>query len=72
MRPRGRSWAVLASLRDAGAILIVTTHDLDVIDGVLDQAVFLRDGRVSGIEQGGVTGLRRSLPRASDRGAPGA
>lgn len=50
--------ARLQALRQGGAILLVTTHDLDVIDGVLDQAVFLRDGRVSGIEQGGVTGLR--------------
>ena len=50
--------ARLKSLRAEGAILLVTTHDLDVIDGVLDQAVFLRDGRISGIEQGSVTGLR--------------
>ena len=34
--------------------MLVTTHDLDVIDGVLDQVVFLRDGRVSGIERGAV------------------
>lgn len=48
----------LRAWRDRGAILLVTTHDLDVIDGLLDQAVFLRDGRVSGIERGSVTGLR--------------
>jgi ABC-type multidrug transport system ATPase subunit len=48
----------LRSLRETGVILIVTTHDLDVIDGVVDQAVFLRDGRVSGIERGAVSGLR--------------
>lgn len=48
----------LRAWRARGAILIVTTHDLDVIDGLLDQAVFLRDGRVSGIERGSVTGLR--------------
>ena len=48
----------LRAWRDRGAILLVTTHDLDVIDGLLDQAVFLRDGRVSGIERGGVAGLR--------------
>jgi ABC-type multidrug transport system ATPase subunit len=61
----------LTSLRDAGVILIVTTHDLDVIDGVLDQAVFLRDGRVSGIEQGSVTRLRH-LYRERVTGGPGA
>jgi ABC-type multidrug transport system ATPase subunit len=48
----------LQALREQGAILLITTHDLDVIDGVLDQAVFLRDGRVTGIEHGSVTGLR--------------
>lgn len=48
----------LRDLRAHGVILLITTHDLDVIDGLLDQAVFLRDGRVSGIEGGGVTGLR--------------
>jgi heme exporter protein A len=48
----------LKGLSAAGTIVLVTTHDLDVIDGVLDQAIFLRDGRVAGIERGGVTGLR--------------
>jgi ABC-type multidrug transport system ATPase subunit len=36
----------LNELRQAGAILIVATHDLDLAEGLLDQAVFLRDGRV--------------------------
>ena len=36
----------LRILREDGAIVIVATHDLDLADGVLDQAVFLRDGRV--------------------------
>ena len=61
----------LRSMRDAGAILVVTTHDLEVLDGVVDQAVFLRDGRVSGIEQGGVTDLRRLYrERVGARGTP--
>jgi ABC-type multidrug transport system ATPase subunit len=38
--------ARLAGLRQAGAIVIVATHDLDVADGLLDEAVFLRDGRL--------------------------
>jgi heme exporter protein A len=37
--------ARLESLRDGGAIVILATHDLDLADGLLDAAVFLRDGR---------------------------
>ena len=37
----------LNELRDRGAILIVATHDLDHAEGLLDQVVFLRDGRVA-------------------------
>jgi heme exporter protein A len=36
----------LNELREAGSILIVATHDLDLAEGLLDQAVFLRDGRI--------------------------
>lgn len=35
----------LRGLRDSGAIVILATHDLDLAEGLLDQAVFLRDGR---------------------------
>jgi heme ABC exporter ATP-binding subunit CcmA len=35
----------LRALRDAGAIVVLATHDLDLAEGLLDQAVFLRDGR---------------------------
>ncbi len=38
--------ARLRSLRDAGAIVILATHDLDLAEGLLDHAVFLRDGRM--------------------------
>jgi ABC-type multidrug transport system ATPase subunit len=38
--------ARLDELRQAGAIVIVATHDLDLAEGLLDQAVFLRDGRI--------------------------
>jgi heme exporter protein A len=45
-----RSTAALAArlteLRTAGAIVIVATHDLDIADGLLDEALFLRDGRM--------------------------
>ena len=37
----------LGELRSAGAILIVATHDLDLAEGLLDQVVFLREGRIA-------------------------
>lgn len=36
----------LNGLRESGAIVVLATHDLDLAEGLLDQAVFLRDGRV--------------------------
>ena len=36
----------LRSLRESGAIVILATHDLDLADGLLDHALFLRDGRI--------------------------
>ncbi|MGE3402293.1 MAG: ABC transporter ATP-binding protein [Vicinamibacterales bacterium] len=36
----------LRALRDEGAIIILATHDLDLAEGLLDHAVFLRDGRI--------------------------
>ena len=38
--------ARLRSLRQEGRIVILATHDLDLADGLLDHALFLRDGRV--------------------------
>jgi ABC-type multidrug transport system ATPase subunit len=38
--------ARLRTLRDDGAIVVLATHDLDLAEGLLDQAVFLRDGRM--------------------------
>jgi heme exporter protein A len=38
--------ARLQGLRQSGAVVIVATHDLDLADGLLDEALFLRDGRV--------------------------
>jgi len=37
----------LQGLRDAHAIVVVATHDLDLAEGLLDSALFLRDGRVA-------------------------
>jgi len=36
----------LRSLRTSGAIVILATHDLDLAEGLLDHALFLRDGKV--------------------------
>jgi heme ABC exporter ATP-binding subunit CcmA len=36
----------LKALQQAGVIVIVATHDLDVAEGMFDRAVFLRDGRM--------------------------
>ena len=36
----------LTSLRERGAIVVLATHDLDVAEGLLDRAIFLRDGRI--------------------------
>jgi ABC-type multidrug transport system ATPase subunit len=42
--------ARLADLRAQGTILVLTTHDLDLVDGLLDRAVVLRGGRLAGVE----------------------
>ncbi len=33
-------------MRDEGAIVVLATHDLDLAEGLLDSALFLRDGRM--------------------------
>ena len=38
--------ARLRALRDSGAIIVLATHDLDLAGGLLDRAIFLRDGRM--------------------------
>ena len=71
-----RSTAALTSrlgdLRAGGAIVIVATHDLDIADGLLDEAVFLRDGRMLEMRAKpvGLRALYRSimtLPPAAER-----
>lgn len=37
----------LGMLKESGTIVILATHDLDLAEGLLDEAVFLRDGRVA-------------------------
>jgi heme ABC exporter ATP-binding subunit CcmA len=42
----------LEGLKDSGAIVLVTTHDLETIEGVIDRAVMLQNGRLVTIEPG--------------------
>ncbi len=37
----------LRGLREAGMITVLATHDLELAEGLLDRAVFLRDGRTT-------------------------
>jgi heme exporter protein A len=37
----------LDAIRADGAIVVLATHDLDLAEGLLDHAVFLRDGRMA-------------------------
>jgi heme exporter protein A len=39
--------ARLRALRERGAIVILATHDLELAEGLIDEAVFLREGRVA-------------------------
>jgi ABC-type multidrug transport system ATPase subunit len=52
----------LRALRDSGAIVIVATHDLDLAEGLLDHALFLRDGRI--VETMAAPGALRSTYRS--------
>ena len=36
----------LRGLRESGAAIVLATHDLDVAEGLLDEAIVLRDGRM--------------------------
>ena len=36
----------LAGLREKGSIVLVTTHDLETIEGIIDRAVMLQNGRL--------------------------
>jgi ABC-type multidrug transport system ATPase subunit len=37
----------LQELRESGAMVVLATHDLEMAEGLLDAAVFLRDGRIA-------------------------
>jgi heme ABC exporter ATP-binding subunit CcmA len=52
----------LAGLREHGSIVLVTTHDLETIEGIIDRALMLQNGRLVTIDVG--TGLRARYRRA--------
>ena len=46
--------ALVARLRErqqAGCILVIATHDLEVADGLLSRAIYLKNGRIVGTDQ---------------------
>lgn len=46
--------ALVSRLRErqqAGCILVIATHDLEVADGLLSRAIFLKNGRIVGTEE---------------------
>jgi ABC-type multidrug transport system ATPase subunit len=43
----------LKGLQERGAIVIVATHDLEVAEGLLSRAIYLRNGRVVREDSGG-------------------
>ena len=59
--------ARLRGLRAAGRIVLLATHDLDVVDGLLDRAVVLRAGRMVPVAAEG--GALRQRYRAAVSGA---
>ncbi|HEX5475539.1 MAG TPA: ABC transporter ATP-binding protein [Vicinamibacterales bacterium] len=52
----------LAALRASGCIVLLTSHDLETIDGIVDTAVMLRQGRL--VEVGGAGPLRERYRNA--------
>jgi heme ABC exporter ATP-binding subunit CcmA len=58
----------LEGLRATGAIGLVTTHDLETIEGIIDRAVLLHNGRLIDLPAGSGT-LRQRYRQASGRPA---
>ena len=54
----------LAGLRAAGSIVLLTTHDLDAVDGLVDRAVLLKGGRATDLQSGDAP-LRERYRRAA-------
>ncbi len=56
----------LRALRGQGAIVVLATHDLDVAEGLFDQVIFIRDGRMVE-EMHGSGALRDAYRTAMER-----
>ena len=60
----------LVVLRAARRIIVLATHDLDVVDGLLDRAVILRRGRIRELGDGGSLRERYRAALADSGGGP--
>ena len=49
----------LRALASAGTIVILATHDLDLVDGVLTRAIILKEGRVAAVHADGLSVRQR-------------
>jgi heme ABC exporter ATP-binding subunit CcmA len=58
----------LGGLRAAGCIVLITTHDLEAIEGIVDRAVILQNGRLLAVETG--SGLRARYRHAIAEAEP--
>ena len=61
--------ARLGEIRAGGAIVIVATHDLDLVDGLLDEAVLLVGGRLAPLAAGAGSLRARYRAQVGERGA---
>lgn len=57
--------ARLSGLRAAGTIVILTTHDIEAIDGTADRAAVLLGGRLTDLAPDPAAGLRERYRRAA-------
>ncbi len=44
--------ARLGALREAGAIVLLATHDIETVEGLVDRVAVLREGRLAALEAG--------------------
>lgn len=58
----------LRALRAGGHIVVIATHDLDMVDGVLDREVLLRSGRLRSLDYEGTLRERYRLAVAAPSG----
>lgn len=63
--------ARLRTLRSAGRIVLLATHDLDLVDGLLDRAVVLRAGRAAPLPDDAGTLRERYRAAVAGARAPG-